>query len=109
MTFICEDEIELFDRKVWLILPILACLTIVFVLPPIWAAVGYAIDARWAWLPMITYVGMAVIRFGLSARFGNDGPGYGFLTPLAWASTVAIALRSIVASKKTEWKGRRYP
>jgi len=98
-----------FDRKIWLILPILACLTIVFVLPPVWAAVGYAIDARWAWLPMITYTAMAVIRFGLSARFGNDGIGYGFLTPLAWASTVAIALRSVVASKKTEWKGRRYP
>jgi len=97
-----------FDRKLWLILPILAYLTVVFVLPIFWAVYGYVAGASWTWLPVTAYIATATIRFGLSTRFDNDGPGYGFLTPFAWASTVAIALRSIVASysKKTEWKGR---
>lgn len=100
-----------FDRKLWLLVPILALLTIVFVLPPIWAVDGVLTGASWAFLPMLTYAAVSSVRFGLSTRFGNDGPLYGFLTPLAWAMTVAIAIRSIVASysKGLEWKGRRYP
>ena len=100
-----------FDRKLWLIVPILIGLTIGFVLPPLWAIYGYIVGAAWTLLPMGVYIAMAAIRFGISARFSNDGPWYGLLTPLAWGMTVAIAIRSIVLSysKSAEWKGRRLP
>jgi chlorobactene glucosyltransferase len=99
-----------FDRKFWLLAFVLACLVVVFVLPPLWAVYGYLTGARWMWLPMLTYIGLVGVRLGLTARFGNDGVGYALLLPVAWAMTVAIAIRSIVVSSSgAEWKGRSYP
>lgn len=83
----------------------------VFILPPFFALWAWAHGLPWTWLPGETYLILAGVRLGLTARFGRDSAWYAPLNPLAWGAVVAIALNSArrgLSRHGTEWKGRTY-
>lgn len=100
-----------FSKNLPLLLWVVFLLVNALVLPPLWAAWGLATGAAWAWLPLLSSVAPALVRLGLTARFGRDGAGYALLNPLAWAVVVGIALTSAwhgLSRRGNVWKGRAY-
>jgi len=100
-----------FSKNLALLLWVVFVLLNVFVLPPLWAVLGWASGADWAWLPLSSSVAMIGIRLGVTARFGRDAAGYAFLNPLAWAMVIGIALSSAyqgLSRRGNSWKGRVY-
>ncbi len=100
-----------FSKNLPLLVWVLFLLLNVFVLPPLWIAWGWATNAPWFWLPFVTFLLMAGVRLGLTARFGRDFPGYALLNPLAWAIVIGIAAHSAyraLSRHGNEWKGRVY-
>lgn len=81
----------------------------VFVLPPFFALWGFWHARAWFGLPLATYLSLAAVRLGLTARFKRDSPAFCLLNPLAWAVVIAIAVHSMWRARRgTAWKGRVY-
>jgi chlorobactene glucosyltransferase len=100
-----------FSSNLPLLLWIVFLLVNLFVLPPLWAIWGWQARADWALLPLVTYLGLAGVRLGLTARFGRDSAGYALLNPLAWLIVIGIALSSAyhsLSGRGNIWKGRVY-
>ena len=100
-----------FSNNLPLLLWVVFLLTNWLVLPPLWALWGRATSAAWTLLPLGTYLGLAVIRLGVTVRFGRDTAGYALLNPLAWGLVIGIALSSAYRSlsgRGNAWKGRVY-
>lgn len=100
-----------FGNNLPLLLGVVAQIVCVFVLPPFFAAWGWAHGRFWAWLPFGAYAGLALVRLGLTGRFERDSAAYAWLNPLAWGVVAAIALNSAFRSvfgRGPEWKGRVY-
>lgn len=100
-----------FGNNLPLLLGVVAQIVCVFVLPPFFAAWGWAHGRSWAWLPFGAYAGLALVRLGLTGRFERDSAAYAWLNPLAWGVVAAIALNSAFRSvfgRGPEWKGRVY-
>ncbi len=100
-----------FSKNLPLLLGVIFLLLNVFVLPPLWIIWGWAAHAAWVWLPLATYLAMAGVRLGLTARFRRDAPEYALLNPLAWACVIGIAAHSAyraLSRHGNEWKGRVY-
>jgi chlorobactene glucosyltransferase len=100
-----------FSNNLPLLLWIVFVLVNVFVLPLLWAIWGWQEQAHWTLLPLVTYLGLAGIRLGLTARFGRDSAGYALLNPLAWSIVIGIALSSAyhsLSGRGNAWKGRVY-
>ena len=100
-----------FSNNLPLLLWIVFLLLNWFVLPPLWALWGWQEHAAWALLPLGTYLGLAAVRLGVTARFGRDSGGYALLNPLAWSVVIGIALSSAYRSlsgRGNAWKGRVY-
>ena len=101
-----------FSRNIFLLAGVILMLFTVFVLPILWAVGGWIIGAGWAWLPLTSYLLLAGVRLGLTARFGRDTGEYALLNPLAWAVVIGIAINSAYQSlsgRGNAWKGRLYP
>ena len=101
-----------FSKNIALLGGVILMLLNVFVLPILWVAAGWIIGAGWVWLPLITYILLAGIRLGLTARFGRDTGEYALLNPLAWTVVIGIAINSAYQSlsgRGNAWKGRLYP
>ena len=100
-----------FSKNLPLLLWVIFLIVNLFVLPPLWALFGWGSNAKWTLLPLLTYLGLAAVRYGLTLRFGRDTGGYALLNPLAWAMVVGIALSSAyrsVSGQGSAWKGRVY-
>lgn len=100
-----------FSNNLALLLCVLFFLVSLFVLPPFWAFWGWQEHANWTVFALGTYLGLAVVRLGVTARFGRDSSIYSLLNPLAWSLVVGIALTSAYRSlsgKGNAWKGRVY-
>jgi chlorobactene glucosyltransferase len=100
-----------FSGNLPLLLGVLAWLVCVLILPPFFALWGLAEDRPWRWAALAAWLATLGIRWGLTARFNRDAPGYAFLNPLAWGVVVAMALNSIYGSlskRGNAWKGRVY-
>lgn len=100
-----------FSKNLPLLLGVIFLLLNVLVLPPFWAVWGWAHHSSWVWLPLATFLSMAGLRLGLTARFGRDTAGYALLNPLAWVAVICLALNSAYGSlsgRGNAWKGRVY-
>ena len=100
-----------FSKNLPLMIVVLFLLLNVFVLPPLWVAWARMTNAPWVWLPLLTFQLMAIVRLGLTFRFGRDPGAYFLLNPLAWAVVIAIAVNSAyraLSRHGNEWKGRVY-
>ena len=100
-----------FSHNLPLLLVVLLFLLNVFVLPPFWAIGGMLSGAPWVWLPVASYLCLAGVRLGLTARFGRDTGEYALLNPLAWGIVIGIALNSAYQSLSghgNRLKGRVY-
>lgn len=100
-----------FGNNLPLLLGVVAQIVCVFVLPPFFALWGGAHGRPWAWLPLGTFLLLALVRLGLTLRFERDAPALALLNPLAWGVVAAIALNSAfrtVSGRGAEWKGRVY-
>ncbi len=100
-----------FSKNLPLLLGVVFFLLNVLVLPPLWLLAGWASGAAWAWLPLLAFALPALVRLGLTLRFGRDSGGYALLNPLAWGLVIGIALTSAyqgVWGRGNAWKGRVY-
>ena len=100
-----------FSKNLPLLLAVLAFTLVTLVLPPLFAAWGWAHGRAWAALPTLSFALMAAVRLGLTMRFKRDSPPYALLNPLAWAMVIGIALHSAyraLSGRGNAWKGRVY-
>ena len=100
-----------FSKNLPLMLWVLFVLLNVLVLPPFFALGGRLAGMPWAWLPLLSYLAAAAVRFGLTLRFGRDSGWYAWLNPLAWGMVIGIALHSAfraLSGRGNAWKGRIY-
>jgi chlorobactene glucosyltransferase len=99
-----------FSCKLGVLVPTLAYMAIVFVLPPVLALVGWSIGAAWTWLALVPYLMFVALRIAIALMLGRDSPAYALLNPLAWALVCGMAIESVVKHRNgyIEWKGRVY-